>query len=100
MSVKCSTRWNSGQLEKTMIGRNVTFIFAYIGDKVFVPIEKLDMSLLNRVAQQVPLYDIPHVKPKRVRKQKSVTSNEETMTGDKERKMVEENRRQVNRNAK
>ena len=44
------------------------------------------MSLLKRVAQQVPLYDIPHVKPKRVRKQKSVTSNEETMTGDKERK--------------
>ena len=59
-----------------MIGENVTF----------VPIEKLDMSLLNRVAQQVPLYDIPHVKPKRVHKQKSVTSNEEAMTGDKERK--------------
>ena len=53
---------------------------------MFVPIEKLDMSLLNRVVQQVPLYDMPHVKPKRVRKQKSVTSNEETMTGDKERK--------------
>ena len=60
--------------------------FAYIGDEVFIPIERLDMSLLNRVAQQVPLYDIPHVKPKRVCKQKSVTSNEETMTGDKERK--------------
>ena len=60
--------------------------FAYIRDEVFVPIERLDMSLLNRVAQQVPLYDIPHVKPKRVHKQKSVTSNEETITGDKERK--------------
>ena len=60
--------------------------FTYIGDEVFIPIERLDMSLLNRVVQQVPLYDIPHVKPKRVRKQKSVTSNEETMTGDKERK--------------
>ena len=34
----------------------------------------------------MPLYDIPHVKPKRVRKQKSVTSDEETMTGDKGRK--------------
>ena len=60
--------------------------FAYIGDEVFIPIERLDMSLLNRVAQQVPLYDIPHVKPKRVHKQKSVTSNEETMTGDQGRK--------------
>ena len=74
--------------------------FAYISDEVFVPIERLNMSLLNRVAQQVPLYDIPHVKLKRVRKQKSVMSNEETMTGDKERKMVEENRRQVNQNPK
>ena len=60
--------------------------FAYIGDEVFIPIERLDMSLLNRVVQQVTLYDIPHVKPKRVRKQKSVTSNEETMTGDKGKK--------------
>ena len=60
--------------------------FAYIGDEVFVPIERFNMSLLNRVVQWVPLYDIPHVKPKRVHKQKSVTSNEETTTGDKERK--------------
>ena len=44
------------------------------------------MSLLNRVAQQVPLDDPLCVKPKRGRKKKSVTSTEETMTGDKEKK--------------
>ena len=54
--------------------------FAYIRDEVFVPIERLDMSLLKRVAQQVTLYDIPHVKPKRVHKKKSVMSNQETTT--------------------
>ena len=65
---------------------NCDIYFAYIGDEVFIPIERLDMSLLNRVAQQVPLDDPPCVKPKRGRKKKSVTSTEETMTGDKERK--------------
>ena len=53
---------------------------------MFVPIERLDMSLLNRVEQQVPLDDPLCVKPKRGHKKKSVTSTEETMTGDKEKK--------------
>ena len=61
---------------------NCDIYFAYIRDEVFIPIERLDMSLLNRAAQQVPL----DVKPKRGCKKKSVTSTEETMTGDKERK--------------
>ena len=65
---------------------NCDIYFAYIGDEVFIPIERLDMSLLNRVAQQVPLDDPLCVKPKRGCKKKSVTSTEETMTGDKERK--------------
>ena len=55
--------------------------FAYIGDEVFIPIERLDMSLLNRVAQQVPLGDTCCVKPKRGRKKKSVMPTEETTTG-------------------
>ena len=54
--------------------------FAYIGDEVFIPIERLDMSLLNRVAQQVPLGDTHCFKPKRGHKKKSVTPTEETMT--------------------
>ena len=74
---------------------NCDIYFAYIGDEVFIPIERLDMSLLNRVAQQVPLDDPLCVKPKRGRKKKSVTSTEETMTGDKEKKMAQENRRQM-----
>ena len=65
---------------------NCDIYFAYIGDEVFIPIERLDMSLLNRVAQQVPLDNPLCVKPKRVRKKKSVMSTEETTTGDKERK--------------
>ena len=65
---------------------NCDIYFAYIGDKVFIPIERLDMSLLNRVAQQVPLDDPLCVKPKRGHKKKSVMSTEETMTGDKEKK--------------
>ena len=65
---------------------NCDIYFAYIGDEVFIPIERLDMSLLNRVAQQVPLDDPLCVKPKRGHKKKSVTSTEETTTGDKERK--------------
>ena len=64
---------------------NCDIYFAYIGDEVFVLIERLDMSLLNRVVQQVPLDDPLCVKPKRGRKKKSVTSTEETMTGDKEK---------------
>ena len=76
--------------------------FAYIGDKVFVLIEHLDMLLLNRVVQQVPLYNIPsvNIKPKRGCKPKSVTLNEEQMKGEKEKKMVEEKRMQLNRNPK
>ena len=65
---------------------NCDIYFAYIKDEVFIPIERLDMSLLNRVAQQVPLDDTLCVKPKRVCKKKSVMSTEETITGDKERK--------------
>ena len=65
---------------------NCDIYFAYIGDEVFIPIERLDMSLLNRVVQQVPLDDPLCVKPKRGCKKKSVTSTEETTTGDKERK--------------
>ena len=57
---------------------NCDIYFAYIGDEVFIPIERLDMSLLNRVAQQVPLDDPLCVKPKRGCKKKSVTSTEET----------------------
>ena len=60
--------------------------FAYIGDEVFIPIERLDMSLLNRVAQQVSLGDTSCVRPKRGRKKKIVTPTEETMTGVKELK--------------
>ena len=63
---------------------NCDIYFAYIGDEVFIPIERLDMSLLNRVAQQVPLGDTRCVKPKRGRKKKGVTPTEETMTGVKE----------------
>ena len=59
--------------------------FAYIGDEVFIPIERLDMSLLNRVAQRVSLGDTSCVRPKRGRK-KIVTPTEETMTGVKELK--------------
>ena len=57
---------------------------------MFVLIEHLDMLLLNRVAQQVLLYNIPsvNVKPKRGRKPKSVTSNEEQMKGEKEKKIA------------
>ena len=69
-----------------MIGRTADIYFAYIGDNVFIPIERLDMSLLNRVVQQVPLGDTLCVKPKRGHKKKSVTSTEETMTGVTERK--------------
>ena len=65
---------------------NCDIYFAYIRDKVFIPIERLDMSLLNRVVQQVPLDDPLCVKPKRGRKKKSIMSTEETTTGDKERK--------------
>ena len=65
---------------------NCDIYFAYIGDEVFIPIERLDMSLLNRVVQQVPLDDPLYVKPKRGHKKKSVMSTEETTTGDKERK--------------
>ena len=60
--------------------------FAYIGDEVFIPIERLDMSLLNRVAQRVSLGDTSCVRPKRGRKKKIVTPTEETMTGVKELK--------------
>ena len=74
---------------------NCDIYFAYIRDEVFIPIERLDMSLLNRVVQQVPLDDPLCVKPKRGRKKKSVMSTEETMTGDKEKKMAQENRRQM-----
>ena len=31
-------------------------LFAYVGDNVLVPIERIDMGLLNEVAQVVPLY--------------------------------------------
>ena len=54
--------------------------FAYIRDEVFIPIERLDMSLLTTVAQQVPLGDTRCVRPKRGRKKKSVMPTEETMT--------------------
>ena len=74
--------------------------FAYIGDKVFVPIERLDMSLLNRVAQQVPLYDIPHVKPKGFTRRKVLYQMKKQQQEIRKEKMVEENRRQVNRNPK
>ena len=60
--------------------------FAYIGDEVFIPIERLDMSLLNRVAQRVSLGDTSCVRPKRGRKKKIVTPTEETTTGVKELK--------------
>ena len=60
--------------------------FAYIGDEVFIPIERLDMSLLNRVAQQVSLGDTSCVRPKRGCKKKIVTPTEETRTGVKELK--------------
>ena len=60
--------------------------FAYIGDEVFIPIKRLDMSLLNRVAQRVSLGDTSCVRPKRGRKKKIVTPTEETMTGVKELK--------------
>ena len=60
--------------------------FAYIGDEVFIPIERLDMSLLNRVAQRVSLGDTSCVRPKRGHKKKIVTPTEETMTGVKELK--------------
>ena len=60
--------------------------FAYIGDEVFIPIERLDMSLLNRVAQWVSLGDTSCVRPKRGRKKKIVTPTEETMMGVKELK--------------
>ena len=60
--------------------------FAYIGDEVFIPIERLDMSLLNRVAQRVSLGDTSCVRPKRGRKKKIVTPTEETMMGVKELK--------------
>ena len=66
--------------------KNCDIYFAYIGDEVFIPIERLDMSFLNRVAQQVPLHDTFSVKQKRGCKQKSDTSTEEKMTGDKKRK--------------
>ena len=36
---------------------NCDIYFAYIRDEVFIPIERLDMSLLNRVVQRVPLGD-------------------------------------------
>ena len=49
---------------------NCDIYFAYIGDKVFIPIERLYMSLLNRVAQQVPLDDPLCVKPKGVTRRK------------------------------
>ena len=65
---------------------NCEIYFAYIRDDVFIPIERLDVSLLNRVVQQVPLGDTLCVKPKRGHKKKSVTSTEETMTGVKDRK--------------
>ena len=60
--------------------------FAYIGDEVFIPIERLDMSLLNRVAQRVSLGDTSCVRPKRGHKKKIVTPTEETTTGVKELK--------------
>ena len=60
--------------------------FAYIGVEVFIPIERLDMSLLNRVAQRVSLGDTSCVRPKRGRKKKIVTPTEETTTGVKELK--------------
>ena len=60
--------------------------FAYIRDEVFIPIERLDMSLLNSVAQQVSLGDTSCVRPKRGRKNKIVTPTEETRTGVKELK--------------
>ena len=60
--------------------------FAYIGDEVFIPIERLDMSLLNRVAQRVSLGDTSCVRPKRGRKKKIVTPTEETTMGVKELK--------------
>ena len=49
--------------------------FAYIGDNVFVPIELIDMGLLNKVASQVPLYEYADagVKPKKSHKQKIVS---------------------------
>ena len=55
--------------------------FAFIGDGVFIPIERLDMSFLNKVAQGVPLCDTLSIKQKRGRKKKSDTSTEEKMTG-------------------
>ena len=60
--------------------------FAYIRDEVFIPIERFDMSLLNRVAQRVSLGDTSCVRPKRGRKKKIVTPTEETMMGVKELK--------------
>ena len=49
--------------------------FTYIGDNVFIPIEQIDMSLLNKVASQVPIYEYGDavVKPKKSSKQKSVS---------------------------
>ena len=49
--------------------------FAYIGDNVFIPIEQIDMSLLNKVASQFPIYEYRDavVKPKKSCEQKSVS---------------------------
>ena len=49
--------------------------FTYIGDNVFVPIERIDMGLVNKVASQVPLYEYADagVKPKKSHKQKIVS---------------------------
>ena len=58
--------------------------FAYIGDNVFVPIERIDMGLLNKVASQVPLYEYRDavVKPKKSRKQRIASPTETSEVDD------------------
>ena len=58
--------------------------FAYIGDNVFIPIEQIDMGLLNTVASQVPLYKYGDavVKPKKSCKWKIVSPIETSEVDD------------------
>ena len=64
--------------------------FAYIGDNIFVPIKRIDMGLLNKMALQVPLYEYRDavVKPKKSRKWKIVLPTETREVDDRKCKEI------------
>ena len=59
-------------------------------DNVFVPIKRIDMGLLNKVASQVPLYEYGDavVKPKKSHKWKIVSSTETSEVDDEKCKEI------------